>query len=139
MKILHVLLIMLVSLVLGYGLGRYLAPVKIEKQMVEVEKEVIKKDIVTVIKEIKRPDGTVETTSSTVDRSEVVKEIEKEIRVEVEAKKHDWLLRALVEARDFALPPNYGVGLERRILGPIFLGAYYVSTKTIGLSVGLEF
>ena len=67
------IIIPVVALLIGFGLGSQLMP-KIESKTVEIEKEVVRKDIITVIKEVVRPDGTKETTSTTTDKSKESKE-----------------------------------------------------------------
>ena len=66
-KLLRNGLILAVIGLVGYGIGRYAQPGKVEVK--ETIKEVIKKDVVTVVKEIVRPDGTKETETTTTDRS----------------------------------------------------------------------
>lgn len=123
----------LLAIVLGYGVGRLSAPEK----LVEVEKEVIKerRDVVTVYKEVKRPDGTVEKESTTVDKSQYDSARESSKTVETRSQ---WLVSAI------AFKDNkYGAKVDRRIVGNIFLGLYADVDKNrntnVGAGVTLEF
>jgi hypothetical protein len=131
--------LILISFAAGLGVGKYLSPEKIKKETITVEKEVIKRDVVTIIKEIKKPDGTIETTSTVVDKSEISTELKRSELIIVVKEKHNWLARAIIEARELDLRPQYGAGIERRILGPFFVGAYYTTQKTFGATISFEF
>jgi hypothetical protein len=135
-------LIGLILLALGYGLGRYIQPAKIETKIEQVVKEVevVKKDIVVKERIIKQKDGTEITERTTEDRSTETtdKKSESSSSTVVTNKKPDWrinALGALNKDRDI----TYGLQVERRILGNISAGVYGMTDKTIGLSVGMEF
>jgi 3-polyprenyl-4-hydroxybenzoate decarboxylase len=130
----NTLIIIAVSIAVGFGLGTQLFP-KIKEQTVEVEKEVIRKDIVTVIKETVRPDGSKETTTTTTDKSKENKESKSSHIVA----KSDWHLSIKGSKTLTDSEIIYGVTAERRILGDLFVGAEVTTQKTIGLVVGLEF
>lgn len=101
------------------------------------EREVVKKDVQTVIKEVVKPDGTKETTTTIVDHS---KESSKKTLEQVIAKKNDWFVAAGVEARLNNLnEPSYKIEVNRRILGDIFVGATANTQGTLGLQVGFTF
>lgn len=127
------IIIAILAIVIGAAGMYFLGP----KRTSIVEKEVIKKDIVTVVKEVKRPDGTTETTTTTTDHSQQTNTNTSNF---VADKKHDWNLRLLSEINNYDLSKiEYGIGVERRILGPFFAGAYAVTNKTVGVSIGCEF
>lgn len=114
---------------------------------------------VEVVREV-RPDGSssersVTTTGESVReaitsqaateaaKSEVREvEVERQIRVEV---RHDWRVSALAGADlrtvSMTAPPAWVLGglVERRIVGPISLGAWGLSSGAAGLSLSLEF
>ncbi len=112
--------------------------VALEHQLIAIKKETdtskISNDITTVIKEKKNKDGSIEKDTVIVDKS----------------KKEDKTV--IVDA---ILPPNWfigvGVGLDdgiskvytatinRRILGPIFLGVWASSQKSAGVSLAVQF
>lgn len=105
-----------------------------------VEKEVVKKDIVTVVKEIIRPDGTKETVTETTDKS-VEKKDTKDTKVVAAPKKPDWLVGAAVFSPKFSdfSKPDYGIQVSRRVLGPAFLGGSYKTDGSFGLHIQVEF
>lgn len=150
-KLRSTIIIVFVVGLLGYAFGRYLQPAKVvtetvvEKEIVEVEVEKIKKEVRTIVKEIVKPDGTTETTTTTEEIAESKKKTKKEeaskeqeLKI-VENLKPQWKAQVLVGLEDINVP-SYRVGIERRIFGPIFAGAY---SKTdfgeYGLSVSMEF
>lgn len=138
----NVAIVGLLLLVVGYGTGRYLQPAKIQIKKEEVikEVEVIKKDIRIVEREITRPDGTKEKERITEDKSQESTKKEKDTKEStlIANKKPDWRvngLAALNNDRNIV----YGLHVERRILGPISVGAFGLTDTTVGLSVGIEF
>lgn len=130
---------------LGYAAGRYVQPAKVEiKKEVEVkEVEVTRKNIVTVTHEEKRPDGTVITDSRTEDKSTEATRTDTKSKesTTITNVKPQWKVSggAGVKYNEISLQPVYTVGVERRILGPIFVGAYGRTDKEVGLSVSVEF
>jgi hypothetical protein len=101
--------------------------VKIEERLVE------KRDIVTQIKEITKPDGTKEIV--TIIQEKTITKNEKTISPE--KTKHQ--LSALVGTNTKILAPIYGIEYNRRFTDNTKLGVWGMSNGTIGLSVGLEF
>lgn len=157
MKILTSIAVVLIS----FAFGRYSAPekVRIETKIVEVEKkkEVVvgskdrnKKKTVTVT-EITRPDGTHEKTTVTVEETQTeVKERRKETSGtttttdstnETTYKAAQTHLVVLVggNVADLTSGPVYGVAVSRNVLGPITLGAFGLTNKSLGVSLGLTF
>ena len=134
----NMLIAVAVALIVGFGLGSQLMP-KTKVETVEVEKEVVRKDIVTVVKEVVRPDGTKETTSTTTDKSKEQKSTASTTKVQA-AKYHASLSAS---PSDISLSNiRYTLSLEKRILGDIFAGASVSRDNfetRLGLSVGLEF
>lgn len=144
MKPLHILLGILIALAAGYGIGRYAQPAKIEIKKEEVikEVEVIKKDVVIVEKEVKNPDGTVTTERVITDKTQIdsKKETTEKQSSIVSNKKADWKVSASVGAESLKFTqPVYGLHVERRILGPFFIGAYGMTNSNYGVSIGMEF
>lgn len=133
----------LIAAGLGYAFGRYAQPARVEiKREVEVkEKEVIKHDTVTVEKEIKHPDGTIEKETRTEDKTVESKKSdtkEKESKVVV-SEKPQWKAGALAGYDLNQLKPVYGGEVERRILGPIFVGVWANTQSTVGAKLSIEF
>jgi len=120
----------LATLTLGVYLGRTYFP----KTQV-VEKEVIKKDIQTVVKEIVRADGTKETVTTIVDNS-----TESSSRtVQAPALPKKWKVGATVDKSSILGTPVYGVQIDRRIIGPVFAGIKVNTDKQIGIGISVEF
>jgi len=142
MKIKYALIGFLIALGIGYGTGRYLQPQEVKIQYKEVikEVEVERKNVITIIKEIERPDGTKEKITKIVDKSTIEKDIEKKTNkvTTVKALKPQWKVAALVGI-GISSPAVYGAQIERRIFGPFFLGVWGNTNKTMGISVSMEF
>ena len=126
----------LVIAALSVGVTKYFFP-NVETKLSIQEKEVIKKDIQTVIKEIVKPDGTKETTTTIVDHS---KESSKKTLEQIVNKKNDWFVAAGVESRLSEMNnPLYKIEVNRRIIGDVFVGATANTNGTLGLQVGFQF
>lgn len=128
----------------SYAFGRYMTPSKIEYKTIEVvkEQEHVNKDIVVTEKEVRNKDGSVTIDRRIEDKSVETRNKESS-RMEskvVTNQKTQWKAHALVgvQKTDFA-NPIYGLQIERRIVGPIFVGAWGMDSKEYGVSVGLEF
>ncbi len=114
----------LLTFVVGAAIGYYAMP---RKEVIKtVEKQVDR--VVTVIK---RPDGTVEKVIT--DKSKII--TEDSTKQNIGRSKVN--LSALV-GTDFT-SPAYGLHVSKEFLGPITLGAWGLTNKTVGLSVGLNF
>ena len=121
---------------LAVGATKRLWPT-VDTKLTVQEKEVIKKDIQTVIKEVVRPDGTKETVTTIVDQS---KESSSKTLEQIVTKKNDWFVAAGAEARLNELQNlNYKIEVNRRIIGDIFVGATANTQGSVGLQVGFTF
>jgi hypothetical protein len=151
----------------GYAAGRFSAPERVRtvetfkedtesrervRQLtaeLETAKRHTRREVVTVVK----PDGTREThatTDTTVDQSRDTHVATETQRVEVkhvetlhesvtERSRPDWRVGPMV---GFDLNRGafaFGAHVERRILGPLSLGAFGLSNGTAGLSLSMEF
>jgi len=138
-------IMVLVALGLGYAVGRYVQPASIKIVKEEVIKIVdrINKDVVTIIEKITRPDGTVEEKTTIIDKTqyEHYQQQQTNESTTIVSQKAQWKVQGLAGIRidDFRGPQIYGVGIERRIIGPVFVGVWGNTDKQVGLSVGLEF
>lgn len=128
---------------LGYASGRYVQPSKIVIETKEVVKTVtvVKHDTVTVTKQIKRPDGTTETDTTTTDKdvdstNNTVVDTTSET---ITNSKPQWKATAQAGYNFSSIKPVYGAEVDRRIIGPIFAGAWGNSDHTAGLAVTVEF
>lgn len=132
-----IVVLVLIGLVTGYGIGRYLSPPVNTSETKYVDREVIKHDIQTVVKEVVRPDGTKETTTTTNDQS---KETKKETQSSIQRDKVlNWGASIVAEAHTFSTRPDYNLSIDYRLLGP-FSGIISISTnKNIGLGLRMEF
>lgn len=114
----------------AYGVGRYVQPAKIETHEVEVikEVEVVKKDVVTVIKEIVRPDGTKETVTTITDKTKETskKDSKSESSTVIVYAKPQWRVQS---SSSLETNPKFGLGLERRVLGSVFMGIGTTNVK----------
>lgn len=151
----HKLCVVLILVLVAYAFGRYMQPHKVEyqKEVVEVIKEVKVKD-----KQIaKKNDRQTKTVITKYPDGKIVKEVyevnkdvifldkkesskketettEKEIKI-VDPSKPNWKIQAITT---FDIS-EYGVGVERRILGPIFIGIYGKNTNEYGATLSVEF
>jgi hypothetical protein len=131
----NTIIALVVGLLLGGGLGTFLFP-QVKTKEVQVEKEVVVKDIVTVTKVITRPDGTKEELITVTDKTKENKQTTSTKTVA----KANW--HTSISAKSKLSPVQvdiYTIQVEKRILGDLFLGAVVSSDKTVGLSIGLEF
>lgn len=131
----------------GYGIGRYLQPaevkVKTETKVVTVEVEKERTKYRTVVKYIKRPDGTEERIEEkeevTEKESNTTVQKDKKKDKQVVAAKPQWRAQVGAELVSFQ-PTNYRIGIERRVLGPVFVGAWSETNfHSYGISVSMEF
>lgn len=130
------ILIFLILFGIGYGVGRYTTPEKVRTEI--VEKEVVKKDVVTVIKEIVNKDGTKTTETIIKDKSQ--SQTDSLNLSETTYSKSKYKINAMVGSQNFDfVNPVYGLMVQKRFIGPFFLGAYGTNKKDIGLTVGFEF
>lgn len=127
--------IILITLLVGIGLGRYLVP-NSTKTTTEDSKET------------ERSRETTDRTTTNPDGSKTVEHIVKDERktkeehnttVTVDNKKPDWKASVIAGYNLDNKNRVYGIHVERRILGAVFLGAYGDTAQTLGLSVGYEF
>jgi hypothetical protein len=146
----------LILLLSAYAFGRYAQPasvitkVETHETIKYVEKKTTtkqnNKDIVII--ETRLPDGTITKETHIVDKGTVIIDKSKESSDQkdsssetvVSYNKPQWKAAALLGIADYSLDNRvYGIEIERRVLGPIFIGAWGLNNKTIGVSAGLEF
>ena len=120
-------------LVGGYIIYKFYPNVK--KQIEIQEKEVVRNDIRTIVKEVIRPDGSKETTTEIVDKTKKIYDN----KINYAESKLDWLISANIAKKNFKNSDIYGLQIQRRILGPIFIGLTGNTNKEYGISVGFEF
>ena len=151
MNLKTITILVVVVAALAYATGRYLQParvvteVEVKTEIVEVEVEKTKTEVRTIVKEIVRPDGTKEVTTTTENIAETKKKQKKEASKEkkevkiVENLKPQWKAQVLIGLENIQVPA-YRVGLERRIIGPVFGGVYSrTDFQEYGVSLSMEF
>ena len=141
----NMVIVTVVVILLSFAAGRYFTPTKVQIQTKEVIKtvEVEKKNVDTEKHEIDRPDGTKEITEITHEKTDTTTKTDdnKSSTETVTYSKpgyHAYLTVGAGKLSDLT-NPIYGVGVEKRVIGPVFVGGSYNTNREIGLSVGLEF
>lgn len=143
------------------------APVVVEQQRVdeEIEQHVEtsqdvrtdEREVVVVYRDrVVEPSGQVREQSietRTRDRATVEQVVEQATRaevreveriVEVRPDPPDWRVTGLVGLQPRLLPPSpgpvvFGAQVERRVTGPVWIGAWGLSNGTVGVGVSVEF
>lgn len=124
----YLLLLIVCSAAGGYILRQTTATLETKT----VTRDVIKDRIVTVTRTVKGPDGTVtrdrrtETDRDTTRRAESV--------VQTAALLKDWRISG-----GYMADKVITGGLERRVLGPVFLGVQADSSGRLGATLSIEF
>jgi hypothetical protein len=129
---------------IGYGAGRYVQPAKVvtKVQTVTVTNDVVHDHIVTVTHTVVQPNGEKDTTTTTSNESIIDDQTSTKTNSSTVTtyNKPQWKVQGLAGLSLNSLStPIYGIGVERRILGPVFVGAYGKSNSEAGLSLSLEF
>ena len=136
-------IILLAVAVGGYAFGRYAQPAKVVVKTETIIKEVKveNKHVITQTKEIKHADGTVETDTTTTDTSKIsTKETEDSKTSSVTTySKPQWKVQTLFAPQAGPVGPLYGIDVEKRLLGPISVGAWGNTDRKYGASLSIEF
>ncbi len=140
-----------VGLTTAFAFGRYSVPekIKIETKVVEVEKKVVTvvrdKHKNTKIVDVVKPDGSKETTTTVIEDT-VTDRKSKETGTTNAASSSETTkgdskvtISALGGYDLNSSKLVYGLSLTKPILGPIALGVFGLSNKTLGFSLGLTF
>lgn len=92
--------------------------------------EVVRDKIITVIRTVKAPDGTVtRDRTTTTDRVETVNVV-----ASTPVVPKDWIVGI-----GYSVQRNYSAYVQRRILGPVFLGAQVNSKGELLGTIAVEF
>ena len=121
---------------LSAALTKFYFP-NVEEKTQTIEKEVVKKDIVTVVREVTRPDGTKEVVTETVDKS-TSKSTNKEVAVKYDVTS-EYIFGVGVVTQTKELKPEYSISAGKRIFGPIFGQVEYQTNGYIGVKALIEF
>lgn len=148
---------LLVSLATAFAFGRYTVPekIKIEKQIVEVEKktetESTDKRLHKKIKKtiVKKPDGTTESSTTitydsddkkdTKQSDQLAKSVDEKKEVTKQGSPVTISALAGVNVTSPSSGIVYGASVTKPILGPVTVGGFGLSNGTAGGSVGLTF
>jgi hypothetical protein len=132
----------LIAAVLSAGLTRYYFPRVTVQTKVEVQKDVTQDNIKTIVQTMKLPSGEIDTTSTTIDNT-----VHTDTQTQTDTlpqlypdQTKNWYvgLTSSITGINFA-NPAYGVQVNRRILGPLFIGGTVNTHGEFGVSVGMEF
>lgn len=144
-----VVILVIVTAAVAFGTGRWLAPTKVETKTVErvVERRVVVTDVdrKEITKKVQKPDGTTETVTEIVDRSKIKEDTDKvsdsKTTTVTERDRTSLLVRGMIGANlsSWSSGPEYGIGVDRRVLGPVWLGAYGFSSGRAGVAVSISF
>lgn len=146
----------IVTLLVGAAIGRYSLPAKVEvrtevktveKIVKDTEKQKDTDKVITIV-ETKLPDGTVTKKTEIVDKSKTETTTKTTTDKDTDSMSEsvttyatkDWFVRGMAGFKlDGAAPTQYGIGIDRRILGPIHVGGYGFTDGKFGVEVGLSF
>ena len=131
----NTLILLVIVAAVSAGITRYYFP-QIEYKNTETVKEVVRNDIRTVIKEVVRPDGTKETITETTDKSTKKETTKSETVI---AQKNQWMFDIGARKTFSNSEIYYDLQIQRRIVGPFFLGVKGSTDKSVGVSIGMEF
>ena len=162
----YYLIVALICGAIGFGTAKFITPEKVvtKTETVEVVKEVVKEVKVkddsisqtnnrqtkTIITEF--PDGKKITEIYEINQDTIIivkkekeeSESNQETNINnntstiIQNQKAQWKINGTIGLEDFT-KPIYGITAERRIIGPIFAGAYYKTNPEIGITIGVEF
>lgn len=121
-----------------FALGRYTAPVstKTEVKVVEVIKEVEKKNEIKRERVIEKPDGTKVTERTTETHTERETDTFKDSqKKESKTTTKQWSIGVYKNI----IGDSYTLTVDRQILGPIYLGVYGRSDSEFGFGIRFEF
>lgn len=139
--------LVIIALAVSYAAGRYMAPVKIETKVVEVEKKQTEterdkhKETTTVVTE--RPDGSKVTETRTTEDTNTQRSTKSTTDTTSESVIKYASSRTTLQGIASYSPGSsgvaYGGSVSRNLLGPIVGGGFVLTNGTFGVSLGLEF
>lgn len=158
-------ILVIISLAGAAAFGRFTSPTKVvEKEHIVYQEKIVEKKVYVKDKDIKKnvvtirlvtikPDGTRTIETKTYDKSEIeivqkggsekTDDVSKETdKTKTAEYKHDEFLISLgakMDASNLSGAPTYGLLLNKRLLGPIYVGAFGFLDKSFGVTAGLSF
>ncbi len=130
----NVLILLLVVGVSSYYTGRYVQPPQVKTEY--VDREVVKKDVKTVIKEVVKSDGSKEIVTTIDDNSVEKKDVKQTIAVE---KKRDYTVSVIAKTASITSAPSYAFQIDKRVVGPFGLTLSAATDKQFGIGLSYEF
>lgn len=127
------LCIILASAIAGGLIEHLMRKTDSTEQSTQIENK-SQNDVVTVVKETIAKDGTSQRETITTDRSTRSEAARSELKVLHSEPSPNWFLYGGLSTRQV-----YLMGLQRRILGNIYLGVYADTDRSVGASVGFQF
>lgn len=136
----------LLAFVAGAAVGYFVTPTKVVTktvvQQTKQETQDIQKNKVFDKTETILPDGTkkIETkiTDKSTDTTDSTSSSLTTSEKTVERSQSSLLVYGLAETKITSMP-TYGAGVQRRVLGPLWLGAFGTTGPSVGVTVGLSF
>lgn len=132
-----------VCVVGGLAVGRFSLPTKVVvRTVVQTRQIVVHQDhVITKVVTVKEPNGAVQTTTTTQDLSTTTSHVQSDSDSSktVTYTKPSWLVGAMAGVDVPGRQTGYGAFAERRVLGPLYLGGYGLSTGQTGVSLGVQF
>ena len=138
MSLRNVLILSVILCVVTFVTTRYYFP-QVETRTEVVEKEVVRTDVRTIIKEVVKADGTKEKTTEIIDKTKRTDESKK---TDVKLAKKDWHVSVLYTRNVSENQAGYTLNVSRRQLGPWFLTGSMgrIGNDTnLGIGIGMEF
>ena len=147
----------LLALIVGLALGYFATPTKVvtKTEIKEVERKTDdtktdnKKDKIFIKVETILPDGTRKIETKIVDKGTITIDSSSEtdrstdtVTEKTVERSHDALIiygLGGVKLSDWQSGPEIGLGLQRRMLGPFWLGLYGTNKLSAGVTVGISF
>lgn len=105
---------------------------------ITVDHDVIKYKIITQTHEVISPDGSKTIDSTVTDNSEKTTNIVQKIVDAKASEQFSWLAAAGMNV-DANGVKTYSVSVDKRLLGPLTLGAYGSTHNEVGLRIGVMF
>lgn len=103
------------------------------------QKVVTQNKIVTVVKEVIKPDGTKETETTTTDNSSKTETAKSSLEIIAPMAK-TWFVAASAGVRLLErAEPVYSLRVDRQIVGPVWVGGYLNTRQEVGLNLGVLF
>jgi hypothetical protein len=121
--------VLLIAVLIGFVGGRFLYPP--QPKVETVEKIVEKKEVVEVIKELIKKDGT---TVRTIER-QTTEDKKEDRKVKINKNNYDLSIQYGIIVGE----PVYGIQIQRRIFGDFKLGVWGNTKNEFGISLGIEF